>query len=130
MFLNSKRFFNFDTSTILTYLIGCFLFSLGAKFFIDSNLGVDPLDSMILGIVNYTNLKIGTVSALVAILFLSIWSLWNKKWPIITPFITMTLVGYLIDFWNYLNIIYYFFGNINVPFGDIKSLAFLQAKGK
>lgn len=90
------------TGRISTYLLGCILFSIGAKFFINSNLGVDPLDTIIIGLANYFNCKIGTVSALVAIGFLLVWSVWNKRKPIITPFITMTLVGYLIDLWNYL----------------------------
>lgn len=35
----------------LMYVFGCFLFSFGAKFFIDAKLGVDPLDVLVLGIV-------------------------------------------------------------------------------
>lgn len=87
---------------IINYFIGCFLFSIGAKFFINSNLGVDPLDSMLIGLANKFHCKIGTASAIIAILFLCVWSLWNKRKPVLTPFITMTLVGYLLDFWNYL----------------------------
>lgn len=87
---------------ISNYLMGCILFSVGAKFFINSNLGVDPLDSMIIGIADLIHFKIGTVSSMIAILFLIIWSVWNKRKPIITPFFTMAVVGYLIDFWNYL----------------------------
>ena len=93
---------------LLCYTFGCFMFSIGAKFFIDSNLGVDPLDSMLIGISNNLNCKIGTASGGVAIIFLAIWSIWNKKRPIITPFITMALVGYLIDLWNYINILHLF----------------------
>jgi len=97
MQLNYKRFF--------CYVLGIFLFSMGAKFFIDSELGVDPLDSMVIGISNHLNCKIGTVSGAIAIFFLAIWSIWNKKRPIITPFITMSAVGYLIDLWNYLDLL-------------------------
>lgn len=87
---------------ISLYLIGCMLFSIGAKFFINSKLGVDPLDSLVLGLAAHLKFKIGTTSAIIAIFFLCIWSIWNKCKPIITPFVTMTLVGYLIDLWNYL----------------------------
>ena len=95
-----------NCNRIFCYMFGCLLFSLGAKFFIDSQLGVDPLDSMIIGISNHLNCKIGTISGAVAIFFLAVWSIWNKRRPIITPFLTMSFVGYLIDFWNYIDILY------------------------
>ena len=83
------------------YLAGCLCFSLGAKCFIDSHLGVDPLDVMVLGIVQHIGTTIGIVSGAVAIAFLALWSGWNRKWPPLTPFITMALVGSLIDLWNW-----------------------------
>lgn len=86
------------------YLIGCFGFSLGAKFFIDSNLGVDPLDVLNIGLAQLLHITIGIASGMVAILFLTIWSLWNRRWPPLTPFVTMFLVGNLIDLWNLLDI--------------------------
>jgi uncharacterized membrane protein YczE len=49
-------------------------------------------------------ISIGTASAIVASAFLAAWCIWNKKFPPIMPFITTTLVGYLIDFWNYIKI--------------------------
>lgn len=99
-----KRVFNFSPYQFYIYIVGCFLFSFGAKFFIDSNLGTDPLDVMVIGIVQHIGLTIGIVSGLVSILFLGIWSLWNKKRPPISPFITMFLIGSLIDLWNYLKV--------------------------
>lgn len=83
------------------YLAGCLCFSLGAKCFIDSDLGVDPLDVMVLGIVQHIGTTIGFVSGAVAVAFLALWSAWNRKWPPLTPFITMALVGSLIDLWNW-----------------------------
>ncbi len=102
-----EKYIKGQKNQIFVYFVGCFLFSLGAKFFIDSELGVDPLDSMILGIASHLHFKIGTISAGVAVIFLFIWSVWNKKRPIITPFITMAFVGYLIDLWNYLDVIHF-----------------------
>lgn len=87
---------------IKTYASGCLLFAIGAKFFINSKMGVDPLDTLVIGLAQTLGSKIGTASAIVAIIFLVIWSLWNKRLPILTPFVTMTVVGYLIDFMNYL----------------------------
>ena len=39
-------------------------------------------------------------AGIVAITFLSIWTLWNKKFPPLTPFFTTFFVGNLIDLWN------------------------------
>jgi len=82
------------------YFGGCFIFSFGAKFFIDSKLGVDPLDVLCIGMTKHLPITIGIASGIVAITFLSIWTLWNKKFPPLTPFFTTFLVGNLIDLWN------------------------------
>lgn len=89
---------------LLLYLSGCLIFSLGAKCFIDSRLGTDPLDVLVLGIVRHTGWTIGIVSGLIAIAFLVLWSVWNRKLPPITPFLTMFLIGSLIDLWNYVGL--------------------------
>ena len=90
-----------------TYLAGCVLFSLGVKLFIDSDLGVDPLHSMVIGIVQAVDLPyvgIGLVSSAVTASFLALWSAWNRRLPPLTTFITMALVGYLVDLWNLLGL--------------------------
>jgi PST family polysaccharide transporter len=86
------------------YVAGCVAFSVGAKFFIDSGLGVDPLDVMVLGIVQHTGLTIGVVAGAVAIVFLAVWGVWNRRIPPISPFVTNFLIGSLIDLWNLLGI--------------------------
>lgn len=86
----------------LFYILGCVLFSLGAKLFIDSNLGTDPLDVMIIGISNHTGFLLGTISTALSAIFLSTWMFLNKKLPPMTCFLTMGGVGYLIDLWNYI----------------------------
>jgi uncharacterized membrane protein YczE len=88
----------------LTYLAGCFLFSVGAKFFIDSNLGTDPLDVLCIGMTKHLPISIGIASGIVAFAFLSVWSFWNRKAPPLTPFFTTFSVGLLIDLWNFLKI--------------------------
>jgi uncharacterized protein len=81
------------------YLLGCVIFSLGAKCFIDSDLGVDPLDVQILGLSHHLHLTIGLTSGLVAVSFLTVWSLWNHRPPLLTPFLTTFICGNLIDLW-------------------------------
>ncbi|MGL5871507.1 MAG: YczE/YyaS/YitT family protein [Xenococcaceae cyanobacterium] len=93
-----------DRQQIAMYLCGCLCFSVGAKFFIDSHLGVDPLDVLVIGLTQRFYITIGFASGAVAIGFLLVWSLWNRKRPPISPFVTMFLVGNLIDLWNYLQI--------------------------
>jgi O-antigen/teichoic acid export membrane protein/uncharacterized membrane protein YczE len=88
---------------IVMYLAGCVLFSLGVKLFIDASLGVDPLHSMVIGFVNWIDLplvRIGFVASLVTLLFLAVWSAWNRRLPPLSTFVTMALVGYLVDLWN------------------------------
>lgn len=89
------------------YLVGCLLFSLGVKMFIDADLGTDPLHAMIIGIVDTVRLpfiKIGFVESAVTIGFLVLWSVWNRRFPPLMTFVTMALVGYLIDFWNVIGL--------------------------
>lgn len=99
-----EQTFHCENIQVILYLSGCLLFSLGAKFFIDSNLGTDPLDVLVIGMNSHIHLGMGVCSSIVAIIFLSWWGLWNKKFPPLTPFVTTALVGFLIDFWNYLTI--------------------------
>jgi uncharacterized membrane protein YczE len=88
---------------VTLYLLGCFLFALGVKMFIDADLGTDPLHAMVIGIVGMIDLpfiKIGFVASSITIAFLMIWSVWNRRFPPLMTFVTMALVGYLIDFFN------------------------------
>jgi uncharacterized protein len=87
---------------LIVYLLGCVFFSIGAKFFIDAELGVDPLDVMVLGIVEHTGLTIGIVAGAVAIVFLAVWAVWNRRVPPVSPFVTNFLIGSLIDVWNWI----------------------------
>ena len=88
----------------LTYLLGCFIFSIGAKFFIDSHLGTDPLDVLCIGMTKHLPITIGIASGIIAFAFLAIWSAWNRKAPPLAPFFTTFSVGLLIDLWNSLQI--------------------------
>lgn len=97
-----KIILSFHIKQIIMYLFGCSLFSIGAKFFIDSQLGTDPLDVLVIGMNLHLHLGMGICSSIVAIFFLTWWTIWNKKFPPFTPFVTTALVGFLIDLWNFL----------------------------
>ena len=57
-----------------------------------------------LGIVKHIGLTIGIVSGSIALFFLALWTIWNWKWPPISPFVTMSFVGTLIDIWNWIHL--------------------------
>lgn len=85
------------------YLAGCLLFSLGVKLFIDAGEGVDPLHAMAIGIVDRIHLPVvgvGVVVSAITIAFLVRWSLWRGKFPPLATFLTMALVGFLVDAFN------------------------------
>jgi uncharacterized membrane protein YczE len=86
------------------YFVGCILFSLGATFFIASNLGTNPLDVFTTGIRKQFGLMIGTTQSLFAIVCLIIWTVIYqfKRIPPISTFLTFFLCGYLIDFFLFL----------------------------
>lgn len=89
---------------IVLYLLGCLLFSIGAKLFIDAKLGTDPLDVLVIGMDGYLQIGMGGCSAIVAVVLLSWWAAWNRQIPPLTPFLTTAMVGYLLDFWNYIQL--------------------------
>ncbi len=91
----------------LMYLCGCVLFALGVKLFIDANLGTDPLHAMVIGIVGVIDqpfVKIGFVASSITVAFLVVWSVWNRRFPPLMTFVTMALVGYTIDFLNWIQL--------------------------
>lgn len=89
---------------VAMYMAGCVIFSLGAKFFIDARLGTDPLDVLVIGINGHLHAGMGICSSIVAAVFLSWWTIWNRKIPPLTPFVTTAAVGFLLDLWTYLRL--------------------------
>jgi uncharacterized protein len=92
---------------IAAYFLGCVLFSLGVKMFIDSALGTDPLHAMILGIVATVSLPgvgVGVVESALTASFLVVWAMWNRRLPPLMTFVTMATVGFLIDLWNLIGL--------------------------
>ena len=85
------------------YLGGCVCFSFGVKLFIDADLGVDPFHAMTIGLVHAVGvpyLLIGFMDGLVTATLLIVWMLWNRSLPPLSIFVTMLLIGILIDLWN------------------------------
>ncbi len=88
----------FKTNQYLVYLVGCVLFSFGACCFIEAKLGTDPLDVFSLGLQKQAPfVTIGMAQGGFALIMLLIWAVWNRKLPILSPFITFFLCGSLID---------------------------------
>jgi uncharacterized protein len=97
----------FTAQSLTLYVSGCVLFSLGVKMFIDAALGTDPLHAMILGIVKTISrpfVGVGVVESVITIGFLLTWMLWNRRLPPLMTFITMAAVGFLVDFWNLIEL--------------------------
>lgn len=89
---------NFRKDQYAIYLLGCVLFSFGANFFIYSNLGTDPLDVFSLGLRKHVSfMTVGMAQSGFALICLAIWSIWNKRLPLLSPFVTFFLCGTLID---------------------------------
>lgn len=89
------------------YAAGCVLFSLGVKLFIDADLGTDPFGAMVIGIglwVEPPFVQVGAISSVITLLLLVLWSCFTRQLPPLSTFITMALVGHLIDLWNVLEI--------------------------
>jgi uncharacterized membrane protein YczE len=89
------------------YLVGCLMFSLGVKLFIDAGLGVDPLHAMVIGIAQTIDLpfvKIGLVASAVTLAFLGVWAAWNRRLPPVSTFVTMAVVAFAVDFWNVIGL--------------------------
>lgn len=90
---------SFTRNQYLVYLVGCVLFSFGACCFIEAKLGTDPLDVFSLGLQQVVpGVTIGAAQGGFAALMLLIWAIWNKKLPILSPFVTFFFCGSLIDF--------------------------------
>ncbi|MEI5033003.1 hypothetical protein RB201_09450 [Streptomyces sp. S1A(2023)] len=95
---SSPRCHRADLSARLgAYLTGCIVFATGATLFIHSDLGTDPLDVLALGLKNHVPVTIGIAQAGIAAVCIALWSAWNRRRPVIAPFVTFFLCGSLID---------------------------------
>jgi uncharacterized membrane protein YczE len=58
----------------------------------------------LVAVVNVPYLQIGFMDASVTVAFLILWMVWNKRLPPLSTFVTMLLIGLLIDCWNWLEL--------------------------
>ncbi|WP_030265854.1 YczE/YyaS/YitT family protein, partial [Streptomyces violens] len=79
------------------YLVGCVVFAAGATLFIHAGMGVDPLDVLSLGLLEHLPGTIGLAQAAIAAVCILVWSVWNRRRPVLMPFVTFLLCGSLID---------------------------------
>jgi uncharacterized protein len=89
----------FGARQYVAYLLGCVGFSFGVCCFAWAGLGADPLyvfSSGIQKVLGFNSFAIAEGGF--AAVMLLIWAVWNKRIPIISPFITFVLCGRLIDF--------------------------------
>lgn len=86
-------------SRYVTYLLGCVGFSFGVLCFAAAGLGADPLYVFSTGIqkrLHFNSYAVAEGGFAAAMLIF--WAIWNRRVPIISPFVTFVLCGRLIDF--------------------------------
>lgn len=107
-------------------LLGSFLSALGIKMFIFGGWGVDPISTLLLGIVNHVDLLFGTASQLFNIIILLLVFLIDNKKIGLGSLINALSVGFFINVLSILNmnsflagprVIYVILGPIVLGFG-------------
>ena len=96
--------FDWKRYQLLLYSVGVGLFAFGARVFIDAGLGTDPLDVLVIGMNGHLSIGLGLCSSLVAGFFLAWWTLWNRRLPPLSPFVTTAVVGFMLDYFGAINI--------------------------
>ncbi len=99
-----KPLLEWDKQQIVMYLSGSTPRFESMKNLAPTEKQTQPLDVLNIGLTHRLHITIGIASGAVAIGFLGIRSLWNKRRPPLSPFFTMFLVGNLIDLWNLVNL--------------------------
>jgi uncharacterized membrane protein YczE len=67
-------------------------------------MGTDPLDVFALGLLKHLPITVGIAQGGFALACLAIWAVWNRRLPIVSPFVTFFFCGSLIDLWMYSGI--------------------------
>ena len=100
LFLANWLIPRFGVRQYVAYLLGCVGFSFGVVCFAWAGLGADPLYVFSTGIQKVLSFvtSYAVAEGGFAAVMLAIWAVWNKKIPILSPFVTFVLCGRLIDF--------------------------------
>jgi uncharacterized membrane protein YczE len=92
-----RRLFRYSARQIGVWLAGCVIFSGGGYLFIYSGLGTDPLDVFSLGLLRHVPLTVGIAQSIIAVICIATWAAWNRRRPVVAPFVTFFLCGSIID---------------------------------
>lgn len=94
---------NYITRTIRT-ILGLILFSLGSYLSITANIGLSPWDAFSIGFANYLPFLYGDIVVISGIIILLIDIMLKEKIGI-GSLLNILLIGKLVDFFNYINLI-------------------------
>ncbi len=83
-------------------MLGFVLIGLGIALFFISDIGSNPLSTLVEGIMKQTGMLFGTVNLIASFILLIIAYPSTKKFFGIGTILNMVLIGYLVDFWSYL----------------------------
>ncbi|MBD8069940.1 YczE/YyaS/YitT family protein [Bacillus sp. PS06] len=81
------------------FTIGLFIISLGVSLTIIANLGAGPWDALNVGLSNMIGLTVGNWTIIIGILLIFINAFLLKARPAYLAIVTITLIGFFIDFW-------------------------------
>ncbi|MDH6363951.1 putative membrane protein YczE [Enterococcus sp. PF1-24] len=95
----------------LQVFFGSLISAVGIQMFLFANLGVDPISTLLLGILNHTNLRFGTASQLFNVIILILVFLLDRKKIGIGSVINGLSVGFFINLLSQFKIDHYFIGN-------------------
>ncbi|WP_078549898.1 YczE/YyaS/YitT family protein [Litchfieldia alkalitelluris] len=98
----------------LFYLIGLFVISLGISLTIVADLGAGAWDALNVGLSNIIGFTVGTWTIIVGIILIILNAILLKSRPAYLAIITITLIGFFIDFW----LIYMFGDLVPTDFGQ------------
>ena len=82
---------------VLTYLTSLVIISFGIRLILNTGLGVGAFDVLVFGTNKKFGLSCGQSQAVLSSIALTIYSIWNRKFPPILAFMTNYLIGWCVD---------------------------------
>ncbi len=92
---------------ILLSIFGVLFGGFSVGFFKASEMGTDPFQTFVAGILNVANINFGTLYVIINAILLLLIFIINKKYIHIATFINLFLLGYVVDF-SYSSILHLF----------------------
>ncbi|RXJ01319.1 membrane protein [Anaerobacillus alkaliphilus] len=81
------------------YLVGLLIVSFGVSLMVNSNLGVGPWDALFVGLAMKLGLTVGSWLVIIGLILILLNSFLYRNKPDFTAFLTIFVLGVLIDFW-------------------------------